>query len=67
MSKVGKTLKLQHTQSFGKGGIVGLRKTKPTYLTIVLEYDNGMVQVEGLSDTWEVTPSKDSKAQFETC
>lgn len=65
MSKVGKMLKLQHTQSFGKS--VGLRKVKPTYLTIVLEYDNGMVQVEGLSDTWEVIPSKDSKAHFETC
>ena len=66
MSKVGKILKLQHAQSFGKGGIVGLRKTKPVYIKIVLEYDNGMVQVDGLSDTWEVIPSKDSKAQFET-
>ena len=66
MAKVGKTLKLQHTQTF-KGGTASLRKTKPTYLKIVLEYDNGNVQVEGLSDTWEVIPSKDARAEFETC
>ncbi len=67
MSKVGKTLKLQHTQSFGKGGLSSLRKTKPTYVTIALEYADGDVQVENSTDVWTVVKSKDSKAEFETC
>ena len=65
MSKVGKILKLQHAQKLVKG-VASLRKTKPVYVTIGLEYDNGNVNAVGSNDTWEVVPSKDSRASFET-
>lgn len=65
MGKVGKILKIQHSQSF-KGGYASLRKTKPTYVTIALEYADGDVQVLRSTDTWKVAKSTDPRAQFET-
>lgn len=64
-SKVGKICKVQHTQSF-RGGVATLRKTKPTYVVIVLEYADGEVLVYNCSDLWKVAKSNDPKAQFET-
>ena len=64
-SKVGKTLKLQHTQTF-KRGIAALRSTKPTYVAIVCEYADGDVMIENSTDLWKVVKSKDPRAEFET-
>ena len=46
--------------------MAALRKTKPTYVTIVLEYADGDVLVDNCSDLWKVAKSKDPRAQFET-
>lgn len=63
-SKVGKTLKIQHTQTFGKSGRASLRRVKPTYVTITAEYDGG--DVFAAHEQWVVCKSKDSRADFET-
>lgn len=65
MSKIGKIVKVQHAQGF-KGGNAFLRRTKPTYLPVSLEYADGDVMVKGSLDVWTVGLSKDSKATFET-
>jgi hypothetical protein len=65
MGKVGTVLKIQHTQAF-KGGNASLKKVKPRYVTIALEYADGDVQAERSSDTWKVAKSNDPRAQYET-
>lgn len=64
MSKVGKIVKVMHVSN--RGGLVRLVKTKPVYMTISQEYVGNTVALEGTSDIWDVIPSKDPKAQFET-
>lgn len=71
-SKVGSICKVQHRTSYdaSKGKLV-LKRVKPEYLRINLEYLEGTVTVQTkdgtpLLDVWDVQPSKDPKAQFET-
>lgn len=56
-------LKLQHTQTFKKG-VASLRQTKPSYVPIDFFYDDGSVSVNG--ECWEVKPTSDKSATFET-
>jgi hypothetical protein len=62
MNKVGKIVKLQHFTHNGKFK----KSSRPVYANIVMEYADGDVQVENSHEVWQVRPSKDPKAQFET-
>lgn len=64
MSKLGTVVKVQHTSN--RAANVKLVRTRPSYLRVTQEYICGSVQVEGSLEVWEVQPSTDPKAQYET-
>lgn len=67
MSKIGKVLKIQHGVTLGKGGLAKLTPLrKPVYVVIGTEYIGDRVRAVGSLDVWQVRPSSDSRAQFET-
>ena len=63
---IGEIVKVQHAQTMNKRGQTELRRTKPTYEKIAVVYEGGQVLVGNSLDLWDIVPSKDSKAKFET-
>lgn len=64
MSKLGKVVKVMHRSN--RANFTKLVSCRPAYLRVTREYVDGDVQVEGNEEVWQVRPSKDSKAQYET-
>lgn len=62
MSKIGNIVKVAHATN-GKGRFI---KAKPRYLKVVQEYVEGCVMVENNCEVWDIIPSPDPKAQWET-
>jgi hypothetical protein len=62
MSKLNNVVKVMH-RGAGNGR---LTSSRAAYLRVVREYIDGDVMVEGSEEVWQVRPSKDSKAQWET-
>lgn len=64
MSKLGTVVKIQHASN--RGNFTKLVPSRARYARVVREYMDGDVMVENSQEVWQVRPSKDSKAQFET-